>query len=236
MPHESAVVQLSEAPLAMTVHSLPEPAEVMDGLPQKHQGVWSGRIRMLLVLLVCAAPVIASYFTYYIVRPDGRRHFGELIDPQRTVPSELVGQRLDGVRVPLASLRGQWLLVSVGSGKCDDVCEKQLYLQRQLRESLGKERDRLDKVWLVTDEAAIRAELLSVLPDSTVLRVSASALDAWLTPAQSQKLGDHLFLIDPMGNWMMRFPAHMDLAQAARAKRDVERVLRASASWDTAGR
>ena len=41
---------------------------------------------MLLVLLVCAAPVIASYFTYYVVRPEGRRNYGELIEPQRPFP------------------------------------------------------------------------------------------------------------------------------------------------------
>jgi hypothetical protein len=39
-----------------------------------------------------------------------------------------------------------------------------------------------------------------------------------------------------MGNWMMRFPAALDAAGAAKAKRDLERLLRASASWDTAGR
>jgi hypothetical protein len=224
----------SDEPLGMTVHSLPEPVEVMHS--SSGQGVWSGRVRMLMVLLMCAAPVIASYFTYYVVRPEGRRHFGELIDPQRTVPSELVGRGLDGAAVPLLSLRGQWLLVSVAPGDCDGVCEKQLYLQRQLRESLGKERDRVDKVWLVTGDAVIKPELLSVLPETAVLRMSDAALGTWLFAAQGQQLGDHLYLVDPMGNWMMRFPAHMDLAQAAQAKRDIERVLRASASWDTAGR
>jgi hypothetical protein len=35
---------------------------------------------------------------------------------------------------------------------------------------------------------------------------------------------------------MMRFPAGLDLKGAAKAKRDIERVLRASSSWDEAGR
>ncbi len=39
-----------------------------------------------------------------------------------------------------------------------------------------------------------------------------------------------------MGNWMMRFPPGMDAAQAAKAKRDIERLMRASNSWDEAGR
>jgi hypothetical protein len=39
-----------------------------------------------------------------------------------------------------------------------------------------------------------------------------------------------------MGNFMMRFPAHMDVAGASKAKRDLERLLKASSSWDQAGR
>jgi hypothetical protein len=234
MSETSSKAVPSDEPLALTVHSLPEPRDVM--CAESGQSVWRGRVRMLLVLLICAAPVIASYFTYYVIRPEGRRHFGELIEPQRTVPAQLTGHDLDGVPVLLSALRGQWLLLTVASGECDGVCEKQLYLQRQLRESLGKERERVDKVWLVTGQAAIKAELLSVLPGTTVLRLPDRAIDTWLFPAQGHRLDDHLYLVDPMGNWMMRFPAHMDLAQAAQAKRDIERVLRASASWDTPGR
>ena len=66
--------------------------------------------------------------------------------------------------------------------------------------------------------------------------MDASALAQWLQPAAGHALAEHLYVVDPMGNWMMRFPAGIDAAAAARAKRDLERLLRASASWDTAGR
>ena len=112
-----------------------------------------GRLKMLIVLAVCAAPVVASYFTYYVVRPEGRRNYGELVEPQRPLPA-LTATALDGKAVPLRSLQGQWLLVSVAGGACDAACENHLYLQRQLREGLGKDKDRLDWVWLVPDGAA----------------------------------------------------------------------------------
>ena len=35
---------------------------------------------------------------------------------------------------------------------------------------------------------------------------------------------------------MMRFPAGLDTAGAARAKRDIERMLRAANAWDKPGR
>ena len=220
-----------ESPLGLTVHTLPEAGQAVAQAQRSRFGRW----KMLGVLLICAAPVIASYFTYYVVRPEGRHNYGELIEPQRALP-DVSATALDGTVVPLPSLKGQWLLVSVADGGCDAVCQKHLYLQRQLRESLGKEKDRVDWVWLVDDAAPVPAELLPALQKATVLRVDGSALRTWLAPAQGRQISEHLYVVDPMGHWMMRFPAAMDAAGAAKAKRDLERLLRASSSWDEAGR
>ena len=220
-----------DEPLGLTVHSLPSLDVARDGAQQ----VAAGRWKMLAVLLVCAAPVVASYVTYYFIRPETRRVFGELVDPQRPLP-DVNGVSLAGAQVSLRSLKGQWLLVSVSGGACDDVCQRHLYLQRQVRESLGKEKDRVDRVWLVSDDAAVPPALLAALRDATVLRVEPQALNRWLAPAAGHAVAEHLYLVDPLGNWMMRFPASLDVAGAAKLKRDLERVLRASASWDAAGR
>ena len=218
--------------LALTVHSMPSPSQTLDVQATRTRG---GRWKMIAVMLVCAAPVIASYFSYYVLRPEGRRNFGELINPQRSLPDIKV-TNLEGQASNLQALRGQWLLVSVASGRCDDKCTQNLYLQRQMRESLGKDKDRLDRVWLVTDDAPIDPNLQTALLGATVLRVPGNVLSSWLNPASGQTLPDHLYVVDPMGNWMMRFPAGIDVPNAAKAKRDLERLLRASASWDTAGR
>ena len=216
----------------MTVHSLPPAANAV----KSAQGSPYARWKMLGVLLVCAAPVLASYFTYYVIRPEGRKNFGELIQPQHPMPA-LTTTALDGSDPePLVALKHQWLLVSVGSGACDATCQNHLYLQRQMRESLGKEKQRLEWVWLVTDDATPPVELLPGLQQATVRRVDGKALAQWLKPAAGHALPEHLYVVDPMGNWMMRFPAGIDASGAARAKRDLERLLRASASWDTAGR
>jgi hypothetical protein len=217
-----------DKPLDLTVHSLPVPGD--DG-PRNASGRW----KMIAVLLVCAAPVIASYVTYYVIRPEGRRNYGELINPQRPLPA-LQAATQDGKPVDLRSLKGQWLLMSVSGAACDPACQQRLYLQRQMREALGKEKSRLDWVWLVNDGAAIDSRLQPALATSTVLRIPDDALSQWLAPAAGQRLEDHIYLVDPLGNWMMRFPANMDAAGAAKAKRDLERLLRAAASWDKEGR
>ena len=64
----------------------------------------------------------------------------------------------------------------------------------------------------------------------------AAQIEQWLAPGAGHAVAEHLFVVDPMGNWMMRFPARMDAKGASRAKRDLDRLLRASASWDEPGR
>ena len=217
--------QPPQSPLDLTITRLPE--------PEARTSV--GRWKMFAVLAVCAAPVVASYLTYYAIRPTNTKSFGELIQPQKPMPT-LAAKRLDGTTTTLQSLRGQWLLVSVGGGACAAPCEAHLYMQRQLRETLGREKDRLDWVWLISDDVPLAPELHKRLsnPDFkgfTALRVAQQELTTWLdgNPAR-------LYLIDPQGNYMMRFPENMTMDTAAKAKADINRVLRASSFWDTPGR
>lgn len=214
----------------MSVHDLPAPSLEQAQLQQRTR---VGRIKMLLVLLVCAAPVIASYFTYYVLRPEGRTNYGELVDPQRPLPDDMRLSDLDGQAVAPRSLHGQWLFIVVAGGACDAACEEHLLIQRQLRETLGRDRDRMDKLWLIPDQATVRPEVREAIADAMPLRVDALALAAWLQPAAGQAIEDHLYVVDPLGNWMMRFPADID---PNRAKRDLSRLMRASVHWDRAGR
>jgi hypothetical protein len=217
--------------LNFTVHSLPSPA-----LDEHARRTAAGRWKMLAVLAVCAAPVIASYFTYFVIRPQARSNYSELITPPREIPAGLSLATLEGERVAPASLRGQWLLVVVADAACDADCEGRLFLQRQLRETFGRDKDRVDKVWLVTDAGTPRPEVLQAISQSQppqVLRVSREELGRWLAPAEGRQLDEHVYIVDPLGQWMMRAPAGAD---PRKLKRDMDRLLSASASWDQPGR
>jgi hypothetical protein len=218
-----------DEPLTLTVHNMPSfDANSAEVAAKTRRGRWT----MLFLLLVCTAPVIASYFTYYVIRPEGKRNYGELIDPQRPIPALMVTDA-NGVQQPLTQWKDQWLLISVADGACDATCQQHLYWQRQLRETLGKEKDRLDWVWLRTGNTLPNPETQAATAKAEVLAVDAAALAQWLQPAPGQRLEDHLYLVDPIGNWMMRFPAQPDLKQV---KRDIDRLMRASSFWDKAGR
>ncbi|HEY2560459.1 MAG TPA: hypothetical protein VGI48_12175 [Caldimonas sp.] len=223
----------------LSVHSLPSPREVA-ALRRTERGRWT----MVLVLIICAAPVIASYFAYFVVRPQARTNYGELIVPTRPIPASLPLADLAGAAVAPATLRGQWLVVVVAGGACDARCEHHLWLQRQLHAALGANQDRVDKVWLVDDKVLPRPETLRAIaataeaqqtafPPTTVLRTSRAALLGWLAPAAGHELEDHLYLVDPHGEWMLRVPAAAD---PGRLKRDLDKLLSASAGWDRPGR
>jgi hypothetical protein len=195
-----------------------------------------GRLKMFAVLALCASPVIASYLTYYVIKPQGRSNYGELVQPSRSLPANLTLTNMQGQEVAPHSLRGQWLLLAAGPADCGTSCLERQHALRQLRTMLGRERERLDKVWLVVGEGEVAANLRqpeALDPSALVLRVRAQEAQAWLQLPDANALERHLFVVDPMGEFMMRFPWPME---PARVKRDLDRLMRASASWDKAGR
>jgi hypothetical protein len=215
--------------LGMSVHTMPQP----DAAMQRRTRM--GRLKMLLVWAACAAPVVASYLSYYVIRPEGRSNYGTLITPPVPLPTpaELHLRTVAGEAVQPQMLKGQWLLVVVAPGACDAVCEQQLYLQRQLREVLGKDKDRLDRVWLVPEGEPVRPALLPAMAQGWVLQAPMAELQAWLKPEAGKPLTAGMYLVDPRGDWMMRWPAQ---AAPTRVKKDLIKLLKASESWDLAGR
>ena len=197
----------------------------------------SARLKLLALLLACSLPALLVYFVFYVVQPQGKAGLGELITPVRAMPGAQAS-RLDGTMLPLSALKAQWLLIRVDSAACPADCQQQLTGMRQLRLMLGKDMGRVDWLWLVNDQAPIDARLVADLvhDQATVLRLDADTLRDWLPAPAGTRQQDHLYLVDPMGNAMLRWPARLDSSAAARAKRDIEHLLRASASWDQPGR
>jgi cytochrome oxidase Cu insertion factor (SCO1/SenC/PrrC family) len=218
------------SPLSFTVHSMPTP-----DLSARRTA--AGRLKMLAVLAICSAPVIAAYIIYFVIGLEGRTtNYSEFVTPTREMPEALPLRNLAGQPVLASSLRGQWLIVVVADGACDAGCESHLLLQRQVQEMLGNDKPRVDKVWLIPGEAAPRAELLKAIAPgraSHVLQVPAEALSQWLKPSDGHRLDEHVYLVDPKGQWMMRTPVD---PEPVKLKKDLERLLRASASWDQPGR
>jgi hypothetical protein len=187
---------------------------------------WRRYRPLYLLLAVCLAPVIASYTAYYLLPPGGRTNYGTLIEPQRPLPA-LTLHRLDGSAVPAASLRGSWTMVQVDGGACDAGCEKKLWKMRQVRLTTGRDADRVQRVWLIVDDASLATMLMREYDGTLLLRARADEVAAFLPVADdpTAMLADHIWLIDPLGNLMMRWPKDAD---PSRMKKDLGKLLKAS--------
>ena len=190
------------------------------GLPSPARG----RLRLYLVMAICAAPVLASYFAYYYVRPSARSNYGELVEPQRPTPP-LTLTTLDGRPFDVHALRGKWTMLMVAGGDCPATCVDRLYHLRQVRATTGKDRDRVQRVWLIPDAAPVSTTLIHAYEGTEILRADSRELARWLPSGDGGDYAQHLYIVDPLGNLMMRFPVDAD---PNRTKRDLAKLLRAS--------
>ncbi len=187
----------------------------------------SGRVKLLLVLAVCAFPMVASYFTYYVIKPSGRTNYGEIIDPRNyPIPAALGVTTLEGKPSGLDAYKGKWIMLLSGPADCQEACKKQLFAMRQLRLMQGKEMERIERVWLVTDAQPLDTTVMREFDGTEILRVPEAALKAWLPVEEGGKASEHMYLIDPLGNLMMRFPKDAD---PSKVKKDIGKLLKASA-------
>jgi hypothetical protein len=177
------------------------------------------RLTLFLILAVCAAPIVASYLAYYIWQPSGHVNYGELLEPRPLPDSALAAP--GGSTFHMSDLKGSWVLLLPDSARCDERCRTTLVYMRQIRLAQGKESERIERVWLLTDDAAPPAE---VLADQPGLRV-ARARDSEVLRALPEGAAGRIHVVDPLGNLMMRFPADPD---PKRVLRDVARLLRHS--------
>jgi hypothetical protein len=198
--------------------------------PQANASPSRGRWKLFAVLAVCAAPLIASYFVYYVVKPTSRNNYGALIDPRQYPIPPLASTTLDGRPETLEQYKGKWIMLKVGGGACDAACQEQLFEMRQLRVMQGKNRDRIERVWLVTDREPLDTIVMREFDGTHMLRADGDAVRKWLPHEDGTTAQEHIYLIDPLGNLMMRFPKDPDRPQARKKmNKDIGRLLKASA-------
>ena len=198
----------------------------MDFAVEENKQKAAGRWKLLMVLAICAAPLLFSYFTYYVIKPEGRTNYGALIDPRAHPLPDVGATLLDGTPTALDRFKGKWILLHVGSAACDQSCQRRLLEMRQLRLMQGKEMERIERVWLITDQQPVETLLMREYEGTTILRAKPEALKSWLPAETGTVMEDHLYMIDPLGHLMMRFPKDAD---PSKVKKDIAKLLRASA-------
>lgn len=169
----------------------------------------SVRLKLALIAAVCAAPIVLGTLVYWLGWGTGSAgNYGELIEPRPLSSPEL------------AALRGKWVMVTFDAAACDARCERKLYLVRQTRKAQGADQDRIERLWVVTDRAQPSPQLLAAIEGSRVVPASPGLVSQF--PGKPQ---DHVYLVDPLGNLMLRFPGDADPPKVIK---DLQRLLKYS--------
>ena len=181
----------------------------------------TNRRTLILLLVIMCAPFIASYTLFFMeVRPD-TVNYGELLEVKPLSGSAL--NQSNSTIFRMRDLRGKWALLMVDSGECDEACRKKLYYMRQVRTIQNAEKERIERVWLIDDDVKPAPEIMEEFKGTWLLSAKDSDLLRQLPATGSQH--DHIYVIDPIANVMMRFPKDPDPAKMAK---DIKRLLKVS--------
>jgi hypothetical protein len=192
----------------------------MNAAPQR------GRQQLLLLAALFFAPLIAAVLLYFVLpdlQPDARTNHGELITPARPLP-EVPLLDADGAAAADV-LRGRWSFIFVGGADCDGACAEKLYQIRQIRTLLNEKRQRVQRVYMAPDVAALAAARQRLAAQHPDLRYVADTPQADYRRFFGGEDARALFLVDPLGNWLMRYPGDAD---SRGILKDIKKLLRLS--------
>jgi len=184
-----------------------------------------GRLKLLLLAALFFAPVIGAitlffYLPQYI--PQGRVNYGTLVSPARPLPALGLADA-QGAAAP-AALQGKWTLLYLGGERCEEACAARLVLARQVRLALNEKRTRVQRAYLapsVAAAAAAKAALAAEHPDLVLLAGDAAAAARFFQASDPHAL----YLIDPLGNWLMVYTGEVEHKGL---HRDLKKLLRIS--------
>lgn len=178
------------------------------------------RAKLAGLVAIFAIPIAASLLAYRFMRPDATANYGELLLPPAMITAQPFGHA-EGGRFTFPDLGGKWVLVASDSGDCLAACAEKLATLRQVRLALGRNASRVARVFVVDD---LRAPAAGILKDfgGTEVALTPAGMSLPLGAANDRA---HIYLVDPRGNVMMRWPAKAD---RKRILGDMQRLLKAS--------
>jgi hypothetical protein len=179
------------------------------------------RLQLVLIAAVFLGPLLLAAWLYYQgdpLQPVGKINHGELLEPIINVSDELPGSPMHGQH------DGAWLLLYANTGTCDELCHAALYTIRQSRLMLGREMDRVKRVFLHGDSPPDTVFLTE--EHQGLITIEDSSLNGLLNKKRPTELpAGGYFLIDPLGNLVMYFRPDIEPSDMVD---DIKRLLRLS--------
>lgn len=179
--------------------------------------VQRGRLKLLLIGLLFVLPFAAAQLAYRYWQPDKFANYGELLEPAAFPAAGL--RDAHGAQFDMAALGGKWVLLLLVPGECDAACRRNLYLMRQVRLAMGREQHGVERLAVLSSplQATLAAEHAGL---RQALLADAAAWARLLPPG---KASGGVFLLDPLGRYVLRFPEQAD---GKRMIKDLQRLLK----------
>ncbi|CAN5250132.1 hypothetical protein BH24PSE2_BH24PSE2_23240 [soil metagenome] len=184
--------------------------------PEPDASVTRRRVVPLVLLLLFVGPLVLAWVLYSGgagFGSGGATNHGELVQPPVPLPA---------IKLPQDTLlRDVWTLAHVGPPRCDRACRESLHETRQVWRALGRNNERVRRVYLQTEAGEFGSDLRAEHPDLTIALARPELLDAF--PGADQP--GRAWLVDPIGNLMMTYPAG---SNPSGLLEDLERLLKLS--------
>jgi cytochrome oxidase Cu insertion factor (SCO1/SenC/PrrC family) len=177
------------------------------------------RAKLLLLVSLFLLPIAGSMVAY-LSHPEPTANYGELLLPPSAITSHPFG-RENGGGFEFSQMQGRWIMVASDSGACPAACVDKLATMRQVRLALGRNAARVERVFVIDDRVAANRAALAAFEG---LAVAVTPAGVALPPGAGNDRA-HIYLVDPRGNVMLRWPAKPEMR---RMYRDLERLLKAS--------
>ena len=178
------------------------------------------RMKLLLIVAGFAVPIVASYVAYFFYKGEATGNYGELLLPPARITSHPFA-RMDGSAWTFDDVRGRWALAVSDAGACPAACVQKLTMLRQVQLALGRNASRVARVYVVDDLTRPDAQAMQPF-EGMIIALTPTGMHL---PSGAANDRAHIYLVDPNGNVMMRWPA---AAEAKRMLQDLTRLLKAS--------
>ena len=187
---------------------------------------------MIFLFALPNAAAIYFYLNRDSINLGEATNYGTLISPVRQY-QDMAFTKRDGSDFKLSSMQGKWVMISIGSSSCQQSCQENLYKIRQIRKAAPEGYMRITRVFFLTDQNDIGVfdELLQSYQGMEVIIPPVGSSDNDYQhflgnfSLAGEKVEDGIYIIDPLGNYMMAYPPGAD---AKGILKDMERLLKIS--------
>lgn len=174
------------------------------------------RLFLLLIILSFAGPLILASLMYKysdLVPIAAPKSYGNLIEPVITIDKKSDLYNL--------LINKKWIFMYVYENEsCDLVCEATFYMMQQVRESVGRERQRISNI-VIVNNGFINSDNEKIINKYNKIKILDIINNSFFDVLEK----NHLYLVDPLGNIFMYYEKDFN---PKGLKKDIKKILKIS--------